>query len=144
MEQDRRGAIPKGACKKPEGSNTKVLWMILDTSILIDILDGNDRVIKSLQQLKENACTTTISKYELLKAPKDDQVENMLAEMEIYSFDDPAPARSAHIFKALKRKGRMINELDILIAAIAIARDELLVTRDGDFKKVEGLKLLLL
>ncbi len=118
--------------------------MILDTNILIDVLDGNGAIRKSLEQLKEKATTTVINKYELLKAPADSRARDLLGTMDLYSFDEPAPARSAQIFKELKKKGHMINELDILIAAIAIAHDELLVTRDKDFKEVDGLKLLII
>ena len=99
--------------------------MILDTNILIDILDGNDSVRKSVEQLKEKAATTVISKYELLKAPEDSRTHDLLGTLDLSSFDEPAPARSAHIFKELTKKGHMINELDLLIAALAIAHDEL-------------------
>ncbi|MGD0729015.1 MAG: type II toxin-antitoxin system VapC family toxin [Candidatus Micrarchaeaceae archaeon] len=118
--------------------------MLLDTSILIDILDGNSTIKSNLKQLNERSFTSVISKYELLKAPKEEDVKFLLNTMEIYDFEERAAERSARIFKDLKKKGKMINELDILIAAIAIANDELLVTRDNDFKNIEQLRLLVL
>lgn len=53
--------------------------MILDTNILIDVLDGNGAIRKSLEQLKEKATTTVINKYELLKAPADSRARDLWA-----------------------------------------------------------------
>lgn len=118
--------------------------MILDTSILIEILDGNKSIKSSLEKLNEVVLTTAISKYELLKAPKNDDANNLLDKMDIHDFDSRSSERSAIIYKELKKKGKMINELDILIASIAITHDELLITRDKDFKNIDNLKLLIL
>lgn len=118
--------------------------MIFDTGILIDILDGNESVRKRLEQFDEKISTTVISKYELLKAPKEDKARDLLNALDVYSFDGTAPGAAAKIFKHLKGNGKMINELDILIASIAIAHDELLITKDNDFKRIEHLKVLVL
>ncbi len=118
--------------------------MILDTSILIEVLGNNTAVQEKLEIIGEQIATTTITEYELLKAPKSNEALGSLDIMNVYAFDSVSAGRSAKIFKELKKKGRMINELDILIAAIAIAHDELLVTRDKDFEEVEGLKLLIM
>jgi predicted nucleic acid-binding protein len=118
--------------------------MILDTSVLIEIMADNQSVKRRLTQLGGRVATTVISKYELLKWHDDKAASGMLSIMDSHPFDGTASERSARIYKELKRSGKMINELDILIASIAIARDELLVTLDGDFKSVEHLKLLVL
>ncbi len=118
--------------------------MILDTSILIGILGNNQALQEKLERIGEPIATTAITKYELLKAPKENDAKEMLGSMNLYDFDSIAAERSSRIFKGLKKKGKMINELDILIASIAITHDELLITRDKDFKRVEYLKLLVL
>lgn len=120
--------------------------MILDTSVLIEVLGNNAALEEKLEKMDggERMATTTVTKYELLKGPKEGGVLALLNTIEIYDYDSRAAERSAKIFKELKRKGRMVNELDILIASIAIAHDELLVTRDNDFKRIEHLKVLVL
>ncbi len=118
--------------------------MILDTSVLIDMLEGNESVKTSLQKLDGKAATTVICKYELLRGLGGGQVNSLLNTLDVYPFDGDAPERSSVIYKELRRNGKLINELDILIAAIAISNDELLVTRDNDFKAVENLKLLVI
>jgi predicted nucleic acid-binding protein len=118
--------------------------MILDTSILIEVLGDNSSVQEKLERIGEPTATTTVTEYELLRAPKSNEAHGILDVMKIYDFDGTSAERSAKIFKELKKKGHMINELDILIASIAIAHDELLVARDRDFKEIDGLKLLII
>jgi predicted nucleic acid-binding protein len=118
--------------------------MILDTSILIEILSDNSSIVEKLERVGESISTTVITKYELLKAPKEADVLALLGTMSAYDYDGKSAERAAKIFKDLKKKGKMINELDILIASIAMTHDEMLVTRDNDFKSVEHLKLLVL
>lgn len=46
------------------------------------------------------------------------------------------------IYAALKKKGKLINDADILIASIAKAHDAVLVTNNEEhFARVEGLKI---
>lgn len=118
--------------------------MILDTSILIEILGNNVQLQEKLEKINEQIATTVITKYELLKAPREDSAKALLNSLKIYDFEERAAERSAKIFKELKKNGKMINELDILIASIVIANDEMLITKDSDFKNVDNLKLLVL
>ncbi len=118
--------------------------MILDTSILIEILKNNISIQDKLERIGEKVATTAITEHELLKFLKEDKAKELLNTVDIYPFGGNAPEKSASIFKNLKKRGTMINEFDILIAAIAITHDELLVTKDNDFKSIEGLKLLVL
>ena len=118
--------------------------MILDTSILIEILGNNVALQDKLERLNQQVSTTAVTKYELLRGQRHESAIEMLANMEIYEFDGKTAERCAKIFRYLNGRGKLINELDILIASIAIAHDELLVTRDNDFKSVDHLKLLVL
>ena len=118
--------------------------MILDTSVLIELLGNNTSVKENLSTLGEKASTTAITKYELLCGPKEERSLALLDTMEVYDYSGVAAERSAKIYKELRKKGALINVLDVLIASIAIARDELLVTMDKDFKRIEGLKVLVI
>ena len=49
--------------------------------------------------------------------------------------------KSADIYIALKQKGQLIGDSDILIAAYCLINDYTLVTRNSrDFKRIDGLK----
>ena len=48
---------------------------------------------------------------------------------------------ASKIYKELRDKGKMISEFDILIAAIARAFEEKLVSRDAHFKRIGNLEV---
>jgi tRNA(fMet)-specific endonuclease VapC len=58
----------------------------------------------------------------------------------MWSFDEPASEEYARLFAALTRIGRPMQQIDIQIAAIAIAQGNTTVlTYDSDLSAVPGL-----
>lgn len=117
---------------------------ILDSSVIIELLRGNEKVIRDVEKLNERLNTTLINFYEVVrgvKGKKREKVINFFKEMNLYPLDLDASMRAIRIYDELKSKGIMINELDILIASISIVRDEILVTLDHDFELISSLKL---
>ena len=107
----------------------------LDTSIIIDFLAGDQKTIALVKQIldKEDIKTTTITEYELLRHKtkiKKQAAERFLSGVIVCSFDRDAAKKAALLFQELQDAGRMINENDLLIAGIALAHDEVLLTRD--------------
>lgn len=107
----------------------------LDTSIIIDFLAGDQRIIATLKEIlnKEEVKTTTITEYELLRHKtkiKKQAAERFLSGVIVCSFDRDAAKKAAVLFQELQNAGRMVNENDLLIAGIALAHDEVLLTRD--------------
>ncbi|HEX7482713.1 MAG TPA: type II toxin-antitoxin system VapC family toxin [Candidatus Bathyarchaeia archaeon] len=107
----------------------------LDTSIIIDFLAGDQRIIATLKEIlnKEEVKTTTITEYELLRHKtkiKKQAAEKFLSGVIVCSFDRDAAKKAAVLFQELQDAGRMVNENDLLIAGIALAHDEVLLTRD--------------
>lgn len=61
-------------------------------------------------------------------------------EYQVLLLDDIAIIeRSAEIHADLKRRGRPIQDADILIAATAIARGLILISDDSDLLRVQGI-----
>ena len=119
--------------------------VILDTSLLIDALRGEKDAIAAIKSYKdkEEAAITVINKYELMKGRRflDDKVIDLLINsLKIYYLGEEEVSEAVMVHKELAKQGKMINELDILIAGTAIANNELLVARDQDFGNVKGLK----
>jgi tRNA(fMet)-specific endonuclease VapC len=119
----------------------------LDTSVIIDLLDGNARVKAAVDRYLQNAqaAATSITEYELCKHKNELKRETailMLDDMEIYNFDREAAKEASNIFNTLRAKGRLINENDILIAAIALSRNEILITSDKDFNEIGNSKII--
>ena len=117
--------------------------MLIDTSVIIDFIAGNEKLVSLIQEIanKEEIKTTTITEYELLKHKtklKRQLAEDFLSELTIYPFDSDAAREAAILFKELKDSGRMINENDLFIAGISLAHDEVLLTRDRKLASVSS------
>jgi tRNA(fMet)-specific endonuclease VapC len=70
------------------------------------------------------------------------RLRNSLGELTIWPYDDRAAQEFGRIFADLKRRGRPIQQIDIQIAAVVrTLPDCTLVTRDGDFQAVIGLRV---
>ena len=116
----------------------------LDTSVLIDYLLGDKNVIKLVESHIESGdgvCTTAITEYELNKHHdklKRELAKGLLDTLHVYYFDRNSAIEASKVFQSLSDAGKMINENDILIAGIAIANNQLLVTRDKRFNDISG------
>jgi predicted nucleic acid-binding protein len=65
----------------------------------------------------------------------------MLAVYDVAPFDQRAAEAAAAFANTLKARGRALHHIDVMVAGIAIARDDTLVTRDKDFARAPGLKV---
>ncbi len=82
--------------------------LILDTSIIIEIIGGNERVREHLKNLGNKVFgITSVTEFELF---------------------------CGYIFKDLKKAGKIPKIKDLLIAATCIANNKKLITGDGDFE----------
>lgn len=69
-------------------------------------------------------------------------VEDMIARMEVVSYDDAASFRYAEIRHTLQSSGKPIGPVDLFIAAHARSLDLTLVTDNiREFSRVEGLRV---
>lgn len=121
---------------------------IFDTSVLISALAGEGWAEAAItRRFGEPFATTVINRYELLKGrgfrtkAENSTIDRLLSMAAIRKLDEAAVDRAAELFDRLKGLGKPIDEFDILIAAIAVANDETLVTADRHFDVVPGLKV---
>jgi tRNA(fMet)-specific endonuclease VapC len=68
-------------------------------------------------------------------------VEEFLRRVEVLVWDSQAAQRYAQLRAALEERGEPMGNLDLMIAAQAIAADAILVTNDRGFRKVKGLRI---
>ena len=122
---------------KAERDSFPVVRMIIDTNIFIDIFRGNAGTLDYIDNLNENIATTIINEYELLKG--NDKIKNIFASIPVYNFGDNEAREAVEIYRYLKNKGILINELDIIIAAIAKANNQKILTKDKDFVHFHGM-----
>ncbi len=120
--------------------------VVLDTSIVIDLLKGRAKAAEIIRPYegKEKIAITVLSRYELLrcaKKPDRFKILGFLDSVKVYSLGELEFDRAVDIFKELSSRGNIINEFDILIAAIALANNETLLSFDKDFKGIKNDKI---
>ena len=68
-------------------------------------------------------------------------VEEFLLRVEVLPWDSEAAQYYAWVRAALERVGQSLGNLDLMIAAQALAAQAVLVTNDRGFRRVKGLKI---
>ncbi len=119
--------------------------VVLDTNIIIDFLDGKQEVVEALSKYNNfELATTFVNQYELLKYKKKSHFEEALKNLTIYHSSESAILASSESYKLLKEKGKLISDNDLLIFGVCLANNEMLLTRDGDFKNLQSDRVILI
>jgi predicted nucleic acid-binding protein len=118
--------------------------MILDSTFLIDVLRKRDPAPQLLMDLeKEGISTTAVSAMELWQhAGQQRAVQELLQSIVVLPFDEKAAKIAGELRQHMAAKGASIATQDGMIAAICLSTGETLVTRDADFAKIPGLRVL--
>ena len=124
---------------------------LLDTNICIAIENQNAKALAQFHHKYAQCYVTTIVIGELYKgAYCSDRVEDNLSRIEqlvsfiptIVEFDQNAAIEFGIIQGELRRIGRPTEDIDVLIAAVARSRGDILVTHNTrDFINIPGLRL---
>ena len=125
----------------------------LETTFLIDLLRGKKEVTAlkdELERTEKDLAVTTPSIMELwagtllakVPAKEQEEVKMLLQSLTILPLDEAAAKEAAEIEVELRRRGNPIQPEDVMIAGIARSRGEKLVTRDEDYARIPGLRLL--
>src|SRR3989338_3051861 len=115
--------------------------MILDSDILIGILrEDRDAASKYSELVKEDATlfTTAINTYELFEGAfqspnpvkKLQDILRVIITMEVLPFDLQASKLCGKVSNDLRIKGKTTGAMDIMVAAIALANDKKIITRN--------------
>lgn len=128
--------------------------MILDSCFLIDLLRGKEENVKQKARFLDQQfivkAVTSISVMELwrgaLKKDVSEQekqrIKMLVSSYTLYSFDEEAALYAAEIEAHLSKNGEMIDMEDIMIAGIAKAKKESILTRNQKhFQKINELQI---
>jgi len=120
--------------------------VLLDTNIVIALLEGDEEVLLNLEQASEVFVPAIVFGELFFGAAKSSRPHENSAKLEQFAVGRivlPCDLRVAREYGRLKRdlreKGTPIPENDIWIAAIATSHDLVLATRDRHFRDVDGL-----
>ncbi len=124
--------------------------MILDTSFLIDMLRGAPAMEDWERTLEDQGASmaTAISVMELWEGTllagasqeERNHVNGLLSDLRVIGFDSQSARRAAEIEVELVERGTPIDLEDVMIAGIAKAHDEPVLTGNpAHFERVDGL-----
>ncbi len=126
------------------------LKYLFDTCILVDIFRGKGGVQEKVQEIGWRlSCTASVCLCELYagafkrgREVEFQRIEWLKSKIACLSFDNSA-ITYGRIRAELEKQGRRIEDMDLLIASIAIDNDLTLVTGNaGHYERIPGLKLL--
>ncbi|MEM3607394.1 MAG: type II toxin-antitoxin system VapC family toxin [Candidatus Bathyarchaeia archaeon] len=119
---------------------------LLDTSVIISILRGDEEIKDLVERLNEGRlCTTTITQFELFSRiyhkgliKEGIIIKRFIKSLALLIFDEDSSDKAAQIMGSLLKAEKTVNVIDILIAGIALANGVGdIITKDGDFKVIE-------
>lgn len=124
--------------------------MVLDSDILIYFLKGNKNVVNEvLKHDLSDLYITRINCTELLYGAYNStkikenltKINAFLAQFTVLEFDEKSSKIFAQLKAKLKKEGNIIADIDLMIASITIANQEMLATNNHKhFERIKELK----
>jgi tRNA(fMet)-specific endonuclease VapC len=128
-----------------------VVHYLLDTNTVSYIIKGNfprvrERLLKvPMAEVGISVVTEAELRFGVAKRPEGTAlkrvVEEFLLRVEVLPWTSEAAQHYPEIRVALEKGGEPMGNLDLMIAAHALAVDAVLVTHDRVFRRVRGLKV---
>lgn len=125
---------------------------LLDTNILIYFFKNQGRVAEHFSCVSpDDIYISSVTLFELYTGiakstnpeKRIKQLQQLLAQIQIVTFDEKAAAIAATIRADLETKGTPIGVLDVLIASIALANHLAVVTHNTkEFSRIRNLQLV--
>ncbi len=120
---------------------------LLDTNIISYYLKGIDNLKEKITSNIDSLSIPIISYYEIVSGLQSIDANKRISEFEkfcklidIINLDKASILASCKIYASLKKSGRLIDDIDILIAGIALSNNLVMVTDNADhFERIEGL-----
>jgi predicted nucleic acid-binding protein len=134
----------------------KVVKAVLDTTILIDMLDNKQEAIEKIEDLRKELITlytTAVNIYEVWKGVK--RVERnqekyvrglklLTANIYVLPFNVANAENAAKVYAELAKRGKFVDEADYMIAGCCLSNDvKMIITRnEKHFKEIKQLKVV--
>jgi tRNA(fMet)-specific endonuclease VapC len=124
--------------------------MLLDTDVCIEILRGNEKVIRTQEECSEELAVSFMTAADLLYGAENSDfpershmlVQRFLVAVPVIPSGDGILNRFAVLKAGLKKTRLALPDADIFIAATALEHADALVTGNAKrFSRIEGLRL---
>ncbi len=126
--------------------------VVVDTTFIIDIMKKDSEALEKAEELEEGSEEVRVPSpviFELWEGIErsENPLEEKIRVMRVIESFLGVPFDFKHARAAGKRSAKLLDEgkvldpLDILIGGTAVAEDETLVTRDGDFDRISDIEI---
>ncbi len=123
--------------------------MLLDSCFLIDLMDIDEGAVAKLEELVERAEPLTVSVlsvtevgYGIRSEREQADFEEVLSRTDVVSFEAADARRASRILRRTEKEGERVGKIDSMIGAIAVGRDEAVVTRNiEEFRRMDGVRV---
>lgn len=117
--------------------------MLLDTSFLIDLMNGDQDAVEKAHELETNLVQQRISSMTLFELPygiarvadseaEREQVETVLSSKPTYPADGDVMRKAGRLAGELQNAGTPVEDGDVIIGATAAVLEEPVLTRNVD------------
>jgi len=126
--------------------------LLLDTNIVSYWMRGEQSILDRLEKERpDNLSISTITLAEILfgieksphrKKERNNKIDRICSQLEIYPFDIAASRQYAVIRAYLEKNGIPISERDLQIASIGLAKEFKIITHNTkEFDRIPGLSI---
>lgn len=125
----------------------------IDTSAIIDLFKSEKPLINLLKDI-DNKLVSTIINYQEIMFGLDlsnikheiekDYYESLFEDIKLVFLTKQASQRASEILGNLKKKGKMIDDFDCMIAGILLSNgvDKIITKNAKHFENIKGLKVI--
>ncbi|NHN40918.1 type II toxin-antitoxin system VapC family toxin [Halorubellus sp. JP-L1] len=123
--------------------------MLLDTSFLIDLMNGDEGAVEKARELESNLVQQRLSAMTLFElyygaarsnqpGSEREKIENVLASKPIQPADSAVMRKAGRLSGELMNDGNAVGDGDVIIAATAAVLEEPVLTRNvDDFERLD-------
>jgi tRNA(fMet)-specific endonuclease VapC len=122
---------------------------LLDTNIISYYLKGIENLKEKIASNIDSLSISIISYYEIVSGLQSIDAKKRITEFEkfcklidVVNLDRASILASCQIYSNLKKSGNLIDDIDILIAGLALSNNLVMVTDNTEhFTRISGLKV---
>lgn len=124
----------------------------IETSVIVDFLRGKEKAVFAIKNLEGELVSSYFCLAELCegvslvknKRRAEQSVIDFFSELDFIYGLDPEISRNFGFTRAgLKKRGKVIEDIDIFIAATCLSNDLILVTANArHFERIKNLKII--
>ena len=127
--------------------------MLLNTSFLIDLMNGDEDAVRKARELEANLVQQRIAAMTLFElyygvaraeqsSTERQEVENVLETKPVHPADTAVMRKAGRLSGELVNEGTPVDDGDVIIGATAAVLDEPVLTRNvEDFRRLDGVEV---